>query len=145
MDLRSAFPPAPAPAAAPADVITRRVLLVDDEPAIRLAVRRFLTRQGWAVDEADNGAGALAFLLRPDAAAYDVILFDLHMPGMTGEELYDRVAAVRPALASRMIVWTGDSFAPEAARFVGRTGCTVLNKPFEFAELRAAMTRVLES
>lgn len=139
MDLRPASLPAPSSAAA---VAARRALLVDDEPAIRLAVRRFLTRQGWAVDEAEDGAGALALLLGAGTSAYDVILFDLHMPGISGEELYDRVAAAHPALARRMIVWTGDSFAPEAARFVGRTGCTVLDKPFEFAELRAAMTRV---
>lgn len=139
MDPRSAFSPT-TPAG---DAAGRRALLVDDEPTIRLAVRRFLTRQGWAVDEAEDGAGALAYLLAPEAAAYDVILFDLRMPGISGEELYDRVAAAHPALASRMIVWTGDSFAPEAARFVGRTGCTVLDKPFAFAELRAAMTRVI--
>ena len=119
-----------------------RALLVDDEPVIRLALRRYFQRQGWAVDEAEDGSGALALLLGDAPQTYDVIVSDLRMPGMSGEELYDRVAAARPALVARMIVSTGDSVSPEAARFLARTGCAVLNKPFEFAELRALVTRV---
>ena len=134
------FAPSPPPPAAGG--ASRRALLVDDEPSIRLAMRRFLTRQGWAVDEAPDGTAALALLLAPDAAAYDVVVLDLQMPGISGVEVYDRVAAARPALARRTIVSTGDSFTPEATRFFGRTGCVMLNKPFELAELRALLTRV---
>jgi two-component system NtrC family sensor kinase len=130
--------PLPPPAAAGA----RRVLLVDDEPVIRRALHRFFQRQGWQVDEADDGAGALALLLAAGAAPYDVILSDLRMPGMSGEEFYDAVAAARPAQAARVVVTTGDSFTPEATRFLARTGCEVLNKPFELAELRAIVERV---
>jgi DNA-binding NtrC family response regulator len=126
-------PPSPA---------ARRALLVDDEPVIRLALRRFFTRQGWAVDDVGDGERALALLIGPDAATYDVILSDLRMPGMSGEELYDRVAAAHPALVRRMIVSTGDSVSPGAAHFLARTGCAVLNKPFELAELRALVERV---
>lgn len=137
MDPRPTLPSIP-----PADATARRALLVDDEYAIRLAMRRFLTRQGWAVDDVEDGADALALLLGPGASAYDVVVFDLQMPGMSGVELYDRAVAARPALASRMIVTTGDAFTPEATRFLGRTGCVVLNKPFELAELRALLARV---
>ena len=119
-------------------------LLVDDEAIIRRALRRFFERNGWAVDEAADGASALALLLGPGAAAYDVILSDLRMPGMSGEELYDRVAAERPAQATRVVVTTGDSFTPEATRFLQRTGCAVLNKPFELAELRAVVEQVTQ-
>lgn len=136
----SAPPPSGAPdgAAAPA----RRALLVDDEAVIRLALRRFFTRQGWAVDEAEDGATALDLLLGPGAAAYDVILTDLRMPGLRGEDFYARVAAVRPELAARVIVSTGDSLSPEVTDFLRRTAVPVLNKPFELAELRELVTRV---
>jgi two-component system NtrC family sensor kinase len=120
----------------------RRALLVDDEDVIRLALRRFFQRQGWMVDEAEDGGTALALLVGPDAATYDVILTDLLMPGMSGRELYARVAAARPELLSRVIVSTGDSMSPEAHEFLRRTGCPVLNKPFELAELRALIARV---
>ena len=129
--------PAEFPAAPP-----RRALLVDDEDVIRLALRRFFQRQGWAVDEAEDGAAALGFLVGPRAAAYDVILTDLLMPGMSGKEFYARVAATRPELVARVIVSTGDSMSPDAADFLRRTGCPVLNKPFELAELRAVVARV---
>ena len=120
----------------------RRVLLVDDEDVIRLALRRFFQRQGWAVDEAEDGAAALDLLVGPGVAAYDVILTDLLMPGMSGVEFYARVAAARPELVSRVIVSTGDSMSPEAMDFLRRTGCPVLNKPFELAELRALVAQV---
>ncbi len=128
-----------APAPPPAQ---RRALLVDDEDVIRLALRRFFQRQGWAVDEAEDGAAALDLLTGPAAATYDVILTDQLMPGMSGKEFYARVQAARPDLVSRVIVSTGDSMSPEAVEFLRRTGCPVLNKPFELAELRAMLARV---
>lgn len=128
--------PAQVPAAA------RRALLVDDEDVIRLALRRFFQRQGWVVDEAKDGVAALDFIVGPGAATYDVILTDLVMPGMPGKEFYAHVAAARPELARRVIVSTGDSMSPDALEFLRRTGCPVLNKPFELAELRALVARV---
>ncbi len=122
--------------------LPRRALLVDDEPVIRLALRRFFQRQGWAVDEAADGSTALSRLVGPAAAAYDVILLDLRMPGVSGEELYGRVAAARPEQARRVIVFTGDAVSPDVASFLDRTGCPVLNKPFELHELRALVDRV---
>lgn len=136
----SGLPP-PAPGPRP-DAPAPRALLVDDEEVIRRALRRFFQRQGWTVDEAGDGASALALLLAVEAPVYDLILTDLRMPGLSGEDLYDRVAAERPALAARIVVSTGDSFTPEASRFLQRSGCAVLNKPFEFAELRAVVERV---
>ena len=136
MDAR---PPAPAP---PRAGDGRRVLIVEDDEAIRHALRRFLTRQGWAVDEAVEGEGALALLLAEGAAHYDVIISDLQMPGMSGIALYDHLAARRPTLAGRMVVTTGDTFTDAARDFLARTGCEVLAKPFELAELRAVVERV---
>jgi two-component system NtrC family sensor kinase len=129
---------------APADpsVTPRRALLVDDEDVIRLALRRFFQRQGWQVDEAEDGAAALDFVVGPAAATYDVILTDLLMPGMSGKDFYARIAEARPELLPRVIVSTGNAMAPEAFEFLRRTGCPVLNKPFELAELRALIARV---
>ena len=132
-------PPAP-PSAGTARA--RRALVVDDEPYIRRAIQRFFHRLGWEVDEAADGEAGLALLLGAGVGPYDVIISDLKMPGMSGEEFYERVAAQRPTQAARVVVTTGDPFAPEAAHFLTRTGCAVLNKPFELAELRAVVERV---
>jgi len=120
----------------------RRALLIDDEPVIRFALRRFFERQGWVVDEAEDGRGALARLLGPDSATYDVVITDLRMPGISGMELHSRLEQERPAILERMILTTGDMVSPEAAAFLRRSTCPVLGKPFELAQLRALVARV---
>ena len=122
----------------------RRALLVDDEPVIRFALRRFFQRQGWAVDEAEDGYAALALLLDRDVSAetYDVVITDLRMPGLSGIELHARIERERPELLRKLILSTGDAVSPEAAAFLRRAACPVLSKPFELAELRAIVERV---
>ena len=137
--------PSSAPASAPAR--PHRALLVDDEPVIRFALRRFFQRQGWDVDEAADGYAALDLLLdesRRDTP-YDVVITDLRMPGLSGIELYARLERERPELLDRLILSTGDAVSPEAAAFLSHSSCPVLNKPFELAELRAMLTRVCGS
>jgi DNA-binding response OmpR family regulator len=125
----------------------RRALLVDDEPVIRFALRRFFQRQGWAVDEAEDGRAALELLLDGDggktAQSYDVVITDLRMPGLSGIDLHARLERERPELLRRLILSTGDSVSPEAAAFLRRAACPVLSKPFELAELRAMVERVV--
>lgn len=120
-----------------------RALLVDDEPVIRHALRRFFQRQGWIVDDAENGGQALTLLLAEGGPHYDVIISDLRMPNISGMDLYERLAAERPALLARLILSTGDSVSPEASEFLRRSACPVLNKPFELAELRAMVGRLI--
>lgn len=136
-----------APAATPSDGAARpRALLVDDEPVIRQALRRFFVRMGWDVDEAEDGTEALRHLLgeggNAPAREYQVIISDLRMPGVSGIELHARLAAARPELLDRLILSTGDSVSSEASDFLRHSSCPVLNKPFELAELRALLARV---
>jgi CheY-like chemotaxis protein len=131
------------PAPAPAPPLAPRALLVDDEPVIRQALRRFFMRMGWEVDEAEDGNEALRLLLGgTQAAEYAVIISDLRMPGVSGIELHARLEAARPELLARLILSTGDSVSTEAAEFLRRSSCPVLNKPFELAELRAMLARL---
>ena len=126
----SPLPPDSAPA--------RRVLVVDDEDAIRSALRRFFARRGWSVDEAADGRRALEQLLAgDDPVPYDAVISDIRMPRLSGEQLHDALARERPELLARCIFSTGDVGAPEAASFVHRTHCRVLEKPFELARLAA--------
>ncbi|HEX6058280.1 MAG TPA: response regulator [Gemmatimonadaceae bacterium] len=125
------------PAAAPdAHAGPSRILVIDDEPSIRAALRRFLSRRGWAVDEAAEGAAALEKLhATPPNGGYAVILSDLKMPGVSGVELHDRLAAEGSPYLSRLILSTGDLASAEASSFVERTACRVLQKPYELAAL----------
>jgi CheY-like chemotaxis protein len=69
-----------------------RLLLVDDEDAIQRMFSRYLTRRGHRVEVASDGREALGAIDALDEGeAYDVILTDLRMPGMSGDALYARL------------------------------------------------------
>ena len=66
----------------------RTALLIEDDHAVRLSMRRYLERFGWHVEEAGDGtAGALRVLAEP----WDVVICDLRVPGKSGFEIYDQV------------------------------------------------------
>jgi len=75
----------------------RRVLLVEDEPALRRILEKYLKRTGYQVYPAADGAAALTLLQRLDWKV-DLVLTDLVMPNLGGVELARRVAAARPEL-----------------------------------------------
>jgi CheY-like chemotaxis protein len=120
-----------------------RVLIIDDEASIRSALRRFFSRRGWRVDEARDGAKGLAMLLAA-RSEFTIVISDLRMPDFSGVELHDHVAAVAPDLLDRIIFSTGDVASKEAAEFVRRTKCTVLQKPFELRALESLVSRIRE-
>jgi PAS domain S-box-containing protein len=118
-----------------------RVLIIDDEASIRAALRRFFTRRGWHVEEAEDGAEGLSTMLS-GKSEFAVIISDLKMPGCSGVELHDHVASVAPELLERIIFSTGDVASKDAADFVQRTRCTVMQKPFELRALEGLVTRM---
>jgi CheY-like chemotaxis protein len=121
------------------DPTTRTLLLVDDEPTVRSALRRFFQRRGWSVVEAADGECARILLLDGDVigGGYDVILTDMRMPRLSGMALYDVVIAVDPAMHDRFIFSSGDVHDEEAAYFLARSQCRVAQKPFDLPVLLA--------
>src|SRR6266566_1400990 len=109
-----------------------RVLIVDDEAAIRRPMARFLGRRGAQVYEAVDGRDALEWL---EGQTADVILVDLRMPRMGGAELFATLAATRPEVAARILFLSGDvsQLAEPGNTPVPRE--RVLVKPVELAEL----------
>ena len=83
-----------------------RVLVVDDEPTLRLIQHRLLTNAGMEVVLAANGTEAQDALVRE---SFDLVVSDLRMPGeMDGRDLLAWLAQERPALAARSLLLTGD-------------------------------------
>jgi PAS domain S-box-containing protein len=121
----------------------RRVLIIDDEASIRTALRRYFLRRGWEVEEAGDGRAALT-LIEAQGARFDVIVSDLRMPDFSGIDLHDRLARERPEILRRIVFSTGDVASREAASFVQRTACPVLQKPFELRMLDELVTRLAE-
>ena len=109
-----------------------RVLIVEDEEAVRRPMVRYLTRRGAEVDEAADGMEGLARLRVQPA---NVILADLRMPRMGGVELYAQLEEERPELAQRVLFLSGDvsQLAEPGNTPVPRE--RVLVKPVELAEL----------
>ncbi len=126
--------PGPARHGDPAPV--GRALVVDDEAAIRAAVRRSLERHGWQVDEAADGQeGWLRLDVGGRPGPYHVVVTDLRMPGLSGIELVDRLRATHPELADRTVVITGDTASPAVAAFLARLKTPHLQKPFDIRVL----------
>jgi PAS domain S-box-containing protein len=119
----------------------RRVLVIDDEAPIRMAIRRYLERRGWRVDEACDGIQGLELLgLGRDATTsrsgdYDAIITDLRMPGITGIQIHDRLAAVDPEGLEKLVLITGDTASAEVAEFVTRVRRPLVQKPFDMRAL----------
>jgi PAS domain S-box-containing protein len=130
-------------AADSANIAQRHVLVIDDEPSIRLALSRFFSRRGWIVDEASDGAVGLERLLESGARNYSMIVSDLKMPGLSGIDLHDKLATSNPELLDRFVFSTGDVASSEAASFNERSRCIVLQKPFELSTLDEIVSRFI--
>ena len=134
---------APAQAPAPADfesLIGSTVLVVEDEPALALAVSEALTDAGFIVDRAGDGQEALR---RVNAASYDLIVCDLKMPKVDGIRFYQTLVATHPDVARRVIFVTGDVAGTEAERFLQESGCRWLAKPFRLGDLLKTAREIL--
>jgi signal transduction histidine kinase len=122
-----------------------RALVVDDEGAILLALRRYLSRQGWEVDQAEDGEAALQLMESSSPGYYGLVISDIRMPQKSGIEVHDWLVAHRPDLFERLIITTGDVASPAVRGFVARTPRPVIEKPFELTALAEMVERVRNS
>ena len=110
-----------------------RILLVDDEPALRELLRATFEGAEVTVDEAESGLEAEARIRRRRP---DVIVLDLRMPGMSGAELCERLKAEERTKDIPIVLLTGAD--PEEARRAQRAGAAALvRKPFSPLDLLA--------
>jgi signal transduction histidine kinase/CheY-like chemotaxis protein len=122
--------------------VGKRVLVIDDEEPILQMVREALTPQGYEVDIAPDGVTALRCLAEKQ---YDVALCDWKMPGLSGQQVYERARAVNPALSDRIIFITGDIINERTRKFLEQQNKICLPKPFTIAEFRLAIKKVLSA
>lgn len=90
----------------------RRLLIVDDEPAVLDLLKRYLERVGYAVELSASAEGALV-LFEAAPERYDLVITDLKLPGMGGEELLKRMRQLKPAL--RALIASGYPHRPTLA------------------------------
>lgn len=112
------------------------ILIVDDEPALRQALRRIfrLHAPRWTIAEAAGGAEALARLA---AGAPDLILLDVAMPGMSGFEVCEQIACDARNQRTPIIMISGRDDTADKIRGMATGACDYVTKPFDDAELIA--------
>jgi putative two-component system response regulator len=115
------------------------LLVVDDEEAIRNALRKYLVLQGYEVTVAATGEEALAVLRRQKVTG---ILLDVNLPGTNGIDLVPRIMELEPAVALLMLTAVND--ATSAALCMQRGALDYLIKPIDLAHLARAIARALE-
>jgi putative two-component system response regulator len=120
------------------DPAERRVLVVDDEESIRMALGKFLRSRGYDVTTVNDGTGALDALQHE---RFDAMLCDVRMPGMTGIAVVSRALELQPELAVLMLTAVTD--APTATDALAAGAMDYLMKPVEFADLARAVERAL--
>lgn len=111
----------------------KRVLVIDDEEWILELVRQILEQDGFAVDLARNGEAALDQVSRSE---YEILVCDWKMPGLSGPQLYQRIAETNPQAATRLMFMTGDVVSDSFQQFLKQHTKTCLSKPFSVQEFR---------
>ncbi|WP_370030271.1 cell cycle two-component system response regulator CpdR [Qipengyuania mesophila] len=115
-----------------------RILLAEDDDAMRVYLERALVKAGYAVDSVDRGTDALPLL---EKGNYDLLLSDIVMPEMDGIELAQRCNEVSPD--TKVMFITGFAAVTlKASR--EQPHAKVLSKPFHLRDLVLEVERVLE-
>jgi len=117
-----------------------RVLIVDDEMAMRLALKGLLAREGYEVETADSGESAMR-VIEPER--FHVVITDLSMRGASGMDVLAHARQVDPDLGVIMITAFGSVKIAVQAMKLG--AFDYLPKPFDNDEVRMVVRRVLET
>lgn len=119
---------------------TARILVIDDEPAIRRTLERALKSLHYQVASAGDPHLAYATL---DEMDVDLVLLDLHLQQISGDALYLLLVRRWPRLHGRVILMTGDTFAEKDHWPRELLSCPTLLKPFTLETLGNAVRGAL--
>jgi len=114
------------------------VLVVDDEEEIAALLCDLASDLGYATISARSGEDAKT-KITAQAGRITAILCDIRMPDGDGPSLYDWLTINHPRLADRICFVTGDTLGPAAGRFLARSGCPVIEKPFSPEDIRRVL------
>ncbi len=121
------------------ETLRRRVLVVDDDAAIRLLLRTYLTRGGLVVEVASDGADAIRKLR---CTPYDAVITDLMMPNVDGIGVVAFMEEHQPELLQRTVVLT--AYPQLATDRQLNSKVTVLSKPFDLNNLGTLLVSLSE-
>jgi two-component system, NtrC family, response regulator HydG len=119
---------------------SRKILIIDDEEAIRDGCQQVLTRKGYHVDCAGDAVNGLQMGLRN---SYDVILLDVRMPNMSGMDILKKLKEEKN-VSAKVIIVTGFGTIPLAVEAMRQGAFNFLTKPYSAAELNEVVSVALK-
>jgi DNA-binding NtrC family response regulator len=120
--------------------VTSRILIVDDEPALRRTLERALKNHKYEVVSVADPHSAYQML---SESSFDLVLLDLRLPQMPGDTFLLAIVRRWPRLLGRVILMSGDPWSHEPDRPPELVGCPVLHKPFSLDTLVTTVAEVL--
>jgi two-component system NtrC family sensor kinase len=117
-----------------------RILVIDDERAVRDLISDALNIEGHEVFTAENGKEGLDLI---GQFRFDLVFCDLRMPEMDGQALYEEVQRDHPQVLKRIVFVTAQANSSDYGPFLRETGIPVIEKPFTLSQLRQAVARVV--
>ena len=120
----------------------QRILVVDDEPAIRDLVCQVLAADGHTTEQSADSREALQMIRNH---RYDCIIMDLRMPDISGQQLYQKIVDTNPGMAHNVVFITGDIVRRETREFLEATGNPVFSKPINMMGLRRQVQKLAET
>jgi two-component system cell cycle sensor histidine kinase/response regulator CckA len=117
----------------------KSILVVDDEDHIAELIESVVEANGYTADRLNDGAPALDLLRKKH---YDLLICDLHMPGVGGRDVIEWVRSSNKPV--KILVLTGDVIGAQTGDFVKSCGAHLLSKPFSIGELIGAVEQVFD-
>ena len=118
-----------------------KILVVDDEPGVRILLEKILTQMGYTVDTIADAEAAVEKL--DVGATYNVILTDVRMPGMSGIELHSYILEKIPAMKNSIIFITGDVMGSDIKDFLMKNNLPFFPKPFDIEALKEKINSMI--
>jgi CheY-like chemotaxis protein len=119
-----------------------RVLVVEDEPTVARLIADVLEDEGLHVDVLLDGREALD---RAGRERFDLVICDMKMPGLDGQNFYQSLARARNPLQERFLFVTGDVIGQQTQEFLERNRLPHVAKPFRVEELTEKVFSLLDS
>ena len=118
----------------------KRVLIVDDVSLNRMLAIAFLKKLGWKTFEVDGGSLAINWL--GSNAAVDLVLLDISMPDLSGEEVCLQIRANPDHAALKIVAYTAHAASADEERFLANGFDAVLIKPISIQSLTDTISRL---
>ncbi len=117
-----------------------RILVIDDERAVRELISDALKIEGHDVHTAENGKEGLDLI---GQYRFDLVFCDLRMPEIDGQALYETVQRDHPQILKRIVFVTAQANSTDYGPFLRSTGIPVIEKPFTLSQLRQAVSKMV--